>query len=191
MAALNSTYKSKHKPLKEGQSHYHQGYYTPTRHPEKCLSLGQNIYRSSWEMKFFDWCDRCDSVVRWAAEPISIPYLSPTANFDYCIKNHLDPKNSLFWKKQNYNVDVWIELSKKDGSGVRKIFIEIKPYAQTIQPVPPKPDAKLKEFKAYNRDAMTYLTNQAKWEAATKYFKERGCEFIVVTEHTLKKLGIL
>lgn len=57
--------------------------------------------------------------------------------------------------------------------------------------MPPKPDAKLKEFKAYNRDAMAYLTNQAKWEAATKYFSERGCEFIVVTEHTLKKLGIL
>lgn len=86
---------------------------------------------------------------------------------------------------------MWIELAKKDGNGVRKIFIEIKPYAQTVKPEQPKPGAKMKEIKAYNLAAMTYLTNQAKWEAANKYFNERGCEFIIVTEHTLKKLGIL
>lgn len=186
---LNSEYKNRHKPLTEGNTKYHQGYYVPKLHPEKCLSLSENIYRSSYEFFFYDWCDRSPAIIRWASEPIAIPYKNPVSNFEYCVKNGLDPKNPLFWKTAHYNVDVWVEMKNSQGN-VEKIFIEIKPLAQTVEPVKPKPGAKLKEFKAYNRAAATYLVNQAKWKAAEKYFGDRGCRFIIVTEVTLRKLGM-
>ncbi len=59
-----------------------------------------------------------------------------------------------------YYPDIWIEIRKADGTGVRKIFIEIKPYNQSVPPQMPKQDAKLREFKAYNRLAMQYLVNE-------------------------------
>ena len=48
----------------------------------------------------------------------------------------------------------------------------------------------MKDHKKYNRDAETYLVNMQKWKAATKEFNSRGAEFMVVTERTLKKLGM-
>ena len=190
MISINEKYKKYHKPLQEGKTHFHQGYFIPTLHPEKCLTK-ENIYRSSWEQKFFDWCDRCDAVVRWASEPVKVEYLNPVTNIEYCKKNNLDPKNPVYWKKANYYVDAWIEIKKKDDDSIRKIFIEIKPYAETQKPKPVSPNASLKEIKAFNRAAMTYLVNQAKWKAADAEFKKRNCEFMVVTEKTLKKLKII
>lgn len=73
---------------------------------------------------------------------------------------------------------------------IRKIFIEIKPYAQTQQPKPINENATLKEHRKYNKDAETFLVNNAKWQAATKEFQSRGAEFMVVTERTLKRLGM-
>ena len=187
---MNDQYKNRHKPiLNEQKTRFKQGYYYP-EHPEKCLT-STNVYRSSWEQKFFAWCDRCDQVVRWASEPVKIQYRNPVTNIEFCKKNHLNPKDPHNWKLSNYYTDVWIELRKKDGTGVRKIFIEIKPYAQTQKPAPLKPGAKLKEINAFNRAAQTYLVNTAKWTAAKKEFESRGAEFLVMTEIELKKLGIL
>ena len=74
------------------------------------------------------------------------------------MKNHLDPKNPMFWKEAWYYTDAWIELQTKTGE-IRKIFIEIKPYSQSVPPDPLKPDAKMKDIKKFNRDAQTYLVN--------------------------------
>lgn len=49
----------------------------------------------------------------------------------------------------------------------------------------------MKEHKKFNKDAETYLVNMAKWTAAKKYFEAKGAEFMVVTEKTLKQLGLL
>ena len=35
---MNDKYKKAHKPLNEGKSRFHQGYFVPTIHPEKCLT---------------------------------------------------------------------------------------------------------------------------------------------------------
>ena len=79
---------------------------------------------------------------------------------------------------------MWVEFKTKNGE-IKKIFIEIKPYAQTIKPEPLKPGAKLKEVNAYNRAMKTFLTNQAKWKAAKYEFAKRGCQFHVYTEKEL------
>lgn len=186
---LNEEYKNRHKPAIQGQSRYHQGYFTP-KHPEKCLTPKSNIYRSGYELQFMLFCDNDPRILRWGSEPIAIPYKNPVSTLKYCLKNNLNPNNQQFWKTSNYNVDFWIEMKDKTGEGVRKIFIEIKPYAQTIPPVMPPQDAKPATFKKFNRESMTYLQNKAKWEAAEKFCKERGCEFWIVTERTLKKLGL-
>jgi hypothetical protein len=35
------------------------------------------------------------------------------------------------------------------------------------------------------------LVNQQKWSAAKKYFNERGADFMVITEKSLQKLGLM
>lgn len=187
---MNDQYKRTHTPKKSEKVKYHQGYYIP-EHPEKWLTQDV-IYRSSWEFLFCRWCDQNPSVLKVASEPIGIKYLDPTGNLEYCMKHNLDPNNPQHWKVRTYYTDFWIEIAdetKPDGK--KRIFIEIKPYDQTQCPKPLTESASLKEHKAYNRAAQTFLVNQSKWTAAKKYFEERGAEFMVVTERTLQQLGLL
>ena len=184
---LNEAYKRMHKPKMGDKTPYKQGYFIPKYHPEKCLTNGQNIYRSGLEYEFFDLCDRWPDILRYACEPISVKYLDPMANIEYCRKNHLDVSNPIYWKQRNYNIDMWVEMKSADGT-VRKIFVEIKPQAQTVPPKPLPDNAKMKEIKRFNHDAATYLTNKAKWDAAIKFAHERGCEFQIWTEVLLKQI---
>lgn len=168
---------------------FHQGYYNPT-HPEKWLTSVIQ-YRSGWEYQFCRWCDENPQVLKAASEPIAIKYLNPVANMQYCMKNGLNPNDPHNWKVCNYYTDFWIELQDSKTGQVKRIFIEIKPYAQTQCPKPLTESASLKEHKAYNKAAETYLVNQAKWAAAKQQFEAKGAEFMVVTEKTLEKLGLL
>lgn len=187
MLTSDSAYKRYHKPNTSDKSKWLQGYFTPTKHPEKCLTK-INEYRSSWELKFMELCDRSPKIIRWASEPIKIPYYNPVKNLEYCKKNNLDPRDKRNWARANYWTDFWIELLQADGK-TKKIFIEIKPKSQTQKPKPINESAGLKEYKRYNREAQTYLVNMAKWDAAKKYFESKGCYFSVFTEDTLRKLG--
>lgn len=188
MAGLNEKYKKWHKPNMSENAKFHQGYFYP-KNKDKCLSK-ENIYRSSWEFLFMGWLDKNPSIVRWASEPIGISYMNPVSNIDECKKNGLDPRNPAVWKKATYYTDFWYEIKQTDNS-VKKVFVEIKPYAQTQKPAPISQNASLKEHRDYIRKAQTYLVNMAKWNAALKYFNSKGCDFIVVTERTLEKLGLL
>lgn len=183
-----SSYKKWHKANQSDKAKFHQGYFHPSNR-KKCLSQ-TNIYRSSWELKFMEWADRNPAIIEWASEPISIKYLNPVANLAECKKNNLNPKDPKNWKLSNYWTDFWIETKSKDGK-VKKTFIEIKPYSQTKKPYPINESAPLKQIKSYNRTAETYLVNMAKWTAAKKYFNSRGCDFLIFTEKTLERLGLL
>jgi len=81
-------------------------------------------------------------------------------------------------------------VKQQDGT-VKKVFGEVKPYAQTQAPKPLQQGAKLKDHRRYINEANTYLVNVAKWNAAKKYVNERGCEFVIITEKTLHSLGVL
>ena len=61
-------------------------------------------------------------------------------------------------------------------------MIEIKPYNQTI---PPKPPKKGRPTKRLINEIATYGVNQAKWNAAEEYCKDRLWSFKVMTEHEL------
>ena len=59
---------------KKKYSQYKQGIYKPS---DKYVGSNKPIYRSSWELKFFRWCDSNPNVLEWTSESICIPYTSP------------------------------------------------------------------------------------------------------------------
>lgn len=141
---------------------YHQGKYKP-KHPDKYEGdITQVIYRSSWELKFFNWCDTNPSVIKWSSEEVVIPYRCPTDN-----------------RIHRYFVDAKIKVRDKDGA-VQTYLIEIKPDAQTRPPTPPK-----RNTKRYLTEVMTWGKNEAKWTYAREYARQRGWMFKVVTEFDL------
>ena len=138
---------------------YHQGKYKP-KHPEKYAGDPTNIiYRSSWELKFMIWCDSNSSIIRYSSEETIIPYRCPTDS-----------------RLHRYFVDFQIEVQTRDGS--RKTYlVEIKPLHQTQTPKFPG-----KQTRRYITESMTFMKNQAKWEAAVQYCKQRNWEFKILTE---------
>jgi hypothetical protein len=138
----------------------YQGAFRPTQ-PEKYLGNTQNIvYRSSWEKRFFMYCDTHPGILKWASEEFSIPYISP-----------LDSK------LHRYFPDVWLEAQTAEGR--KGYLIEIKPknQAQLRQPT--------RKTKKFLREAMTVAVNHAKWDAAKLFCKERDWTFVVLTEDEL------
>ena len=80
-----------------------------------------------------------------------------------------------------YFPDFYIKVKESTGR-IKKMIIEIKPKRQCSPPAKPK-----KQTKGYLREAFEYAKNQAKWEAASEWCKDRGYIFKVFTE---KELGI-
>ena len=97
---------------------FKQGTYIP-KNPEKYIhsnsKMNENskypVYRSSWELKFFRYCDLKDSIKLWTSEPFGIEYISPLDN-----------------RIHRYYPDFFIIYNDK------KILIEIKPKSQTLNP---------------------------------------------------------
>lgn len=143
---------------------FYQGRFVP-RNPEKYEGNPSNIiYRSSWELKYMIWCDTNSSIVKWSSEETIIPYLSPIDN-----------------KMHRYYVDFKIQVKTKDG--IKIYLVEVKPFNQTI---PPKTTKRTKrKTKQYLNEVFTWGKNNAKWEAARRYCKERNYEFKVITEKDL------
>lgn len=143
---------------------YHQGKFKP-KHPEKYTGDATNIiYRSSWELKFMNWCDNSTNVLKYSSEETIIPYRCPTDN-----------------RFHRYFVDFKIQIKSRDGS-IKTYLVEVKPSTQTQPPNYPG-----RQTKRYLTEALTFMKNQAKWEAAVQYCKERGWEFKIITE---KELGL-
>jgi hypothetical protein len=132
----------------------HKGKYSPKNTSKyKGNPLGI-VYRSSWELKMFNYMDRNPDVEWWSSEECVVPYKSPVDG-----------------KYHRYFPD--IVFKRTDG----KIFmVEIKPLKQTQEPV------KRKLTKQYVNEVMTYSINQAKWNAASEYCRKKGWEFKVITE---------
>lgn len=125
------------------------------------------ICRSSWEYFLCNFLDSSPIVEKWASEEISIPYISPKDGRDH-----------------KYFIDFFVVF--KDG---RKVFIEVKPHAQTLPPAMPKRKSRKAEGR-YAEEAMIYNVNQAKWHSARNFAKYNDATFEVFTEHHLKKLGM-
>lgn len=100
------------KPKKN--SIYHQGVVDPkscAKYVESCKNE-PIIYRSGLELQFITYCENNSNIIKWASEPIKIPY-----------KCRLDNK------EHDYYPDYIIE----NANGTRCI-IEVKPANQTVKP---------------------------------------------------------
>jgi hypothetical protein len=134
------------------------------KHPAKYAGdTTKVVYRSHWERQAFRWCEANDAIVSWSSEEVVVPYRCGTDN-----------------KIHRY----FIDLKLKFTSG-KIILVEIKPKSQTV---PPK--KKKRNTKRYLTEVMTYVKNESKWKAATRYAQDRGYVFEIWTEDTLKSLGI-
>ena len=140
----------------------YKGLFTP-RHPKKYIGDSNKvIFRSLWEKQVMEYLDNNASVVAWGSEELVIPYLSP-----------------LDGKIHRYFPD-FIAKMKDDKDKIKIVVMEVKPKKQTMLP-----EAKSMNHKVA-KEIATYAVNQAKFEAATKYCKDKGWEFTVITEDFLK-----
>jgi hypothetical protein len=142
-------------------SKYKQGVYRPVN-TKKFQGHNNPIYRSSWELKFFRWCDSNPNVIKWASESTIIPYVSPIDK-----------------RAHRYFVDNTVHI--KEGNKLTKYVIEIKPKKQTVKPTLHGN----KKQRTILYENMTYAVNIAKWEAAQNWCKKRGYKFQILTEDHL------
>lgn len=140
---------------------YHQGTWVPKHISKYDGDYTKIVYRSSWELKFMNWCDNNSAVLSWSSEETVVPYRSPVD-----------------MKPHRYFLDFKIKVNSNDG--IKTYLVEIKPEIQTK---PPK--APTRNSKRYLIECSTFMVNQAKWDAADRWAKDRGWEFVVLTEKHL------
>ena len=136
--------------------------FKPTK-PKKYKGDARNIIcRSSWERRFCNWCDTNESILEWGSEEFWIPYLSPIDN-----------------RTHRYFPDFIIKVKESTGN-IKTYVIEVKPKRQTRPPIKKK-----RVSKSYLYEIKTYSVNQAKWNAASEWCKDRKIEFKIITENEL------
>jgi len=140
---------------------YYQGSWTPKQIYKYDGDYTKITYRSSWELKFMNWCDNNSTVLSWSSEETVVPYRSPVD-----------------MKPHRYFVDFKIKVNSNNG--IKTYLVEIKPDMQTRPPKVPT-----RNSKRYLTECSTFMVNQAKWDAADRWAKDRGWEFIVLTEKHL------
>jgi len=147
---------------------FKQGIYVP-KNPNKFLitktfDMKESAikYRSSYEYKFLVFCDMNPDIIKVNSEGLIIPYFNPITN-----------------KIAKYYMD-FVVINKKGT----KYIVEVKPYDQTIKPIPPK-NSSSKSKKKYENNIITYIVNSAKWESAKRFADLNDCVFLKVTEYTL------
>jgi len=148
------------KKRKKPSTQYKQGIFKP-KNSDKFDGTAAK-YRSSYELKFFRWCDDNINVQKWGSENVVVPYLNPLTN-----------------KVSRYFVDNFIVLT--EGCNTKKYLIEIKPKRQTRPPCVNR----YRNNKNLIYETNMWEQNQAKWSAADKWAKKHGAEFIILTEKEL------
>lgn len=134
------------------KSKYLSGTYM-VKNKDKYLGKKLPTYRSSWELKFCEFCDHHPNILAWASETLSIKYRHPITQ-----------------KTASYIPDFFIVYVDENGREFSEI-IEIKPYSQT------NPKYARSEY-----DKEQIHINAAKWKAAYQYARKMGVKFKVITE---------
>lgn len=110
------------------------------------------VCRSLWERNVCKFCDQTPSIIKWSFEEIVIPYMSPIDQ-----------------KQHNYFPDFLIQFQTENET--KTWMVEVKPKKQTF----------LKE-NASKKEKITWIINNAKWQAAKNYCDKHNMEFKLVTE---------
>ena len=137
-----------------------QGKYA-LKNEKKYVGNSHPHYRSGWEFAFMKACDEHPNIHRWASESIKIPYKCPVTN-----------------KSTVYVPDFFIVYTDKDSKQHAEL-VEIKPSNQQL----------LEKVGSNKVNQLQFVKNQAKWEAAHAWCKQKGIKFRVVNEHDLFHQG--
>jgi hypothetical protein len=145
-------------------TNYVQGLYKPQNLEKYIGDINQIVYRSSWELRVFRWCDSSENILEWSSEPFPIKYFDHSTN-----------------KMRRYFPDLFVKIRNKQGI-ITNYLLEVKPEKQTK---PPKPRSR--KTKTYLNEMTTYQKNISKWTQAEEFCKQNNMIFKLVTE---KELGI-
>ena len=127
---------------------------------KKYIGQGLPRYRSSWEMAFMRFCDSNNHVLQWASESVRIPYRHPITG-----------------RMTTYVPDFLITYRTRDNT-VKGELIEIKPSSQSM----------IAEGQNA-RERAVVAVNYAKWHAATKWARQNGLTFRVISENEMFHRG--
>lgn len=140
----------------------YKGTFKPTYYQKYIGDCKNIIYRSLWELKFMNYCDTNENIIKWSSEEIWIPYISPIDN-----------------RCHKYFPDFYIKYKNSDNI-IKESLIEIKPKRQVAGP---------KTAKKMNQKQLTemkeFAKNQAKWSAAEEFCEDRRWTFQILTEDNL------
>ena len=124
------------------------------KNPDKYIGGRSPTYRSSWEFAFMRMCDNNQNITQWASEAIKIPYRNPfTGKFTI------------------YVPDFFLVYGDRNGKQHVEL-VEVKPANQTIK----------EKVGNSTSNKAHYVLNQAKWQAARAYCKQKGMNFRIVNE---------
>lgn len=140
-------------------ANFRQGAYE-VKNASKYVGNGKPQFRSGWEMTFMMFLDSNDNVLQWASEPVRIPYRHPLTG------------------KMTMYVPDFIVTYKGPQNTMKAELIEIKPKKQSVV-----------ESKMKDKDRAVIAVNYAKWDAATKWAKNNGLSFRVITEDQIFHQG--
>ncbi len=170
---------------KPNNKNYNQGNYIP-KNKDKVIKLntqGGVYFRSSWEKKIMHWLDYNESIIKWGAECLRIPYqMTHFENGDSRIKEH------------SYFPDFYYEM-RVDGV-LKQIVVEVKPmkeYNMVIALNEGKlsvPEKGAKKLKSFEYDLKMAYKNKNKWETMINWCNKKGYEFIIITEQHLNKFNV-
>lgn len=124
--------------------------------PLKYKGTSCPVFKSDLERRMMMYLDRTPSIVQWSYEPQSIKYFDPVHQ-----------------KLRRYYID--FRAIVKQGPILKTIWIEIKPLCECKKP----------SARASQQAQITWLINQAKWQAATQLAKSKNFEFHVINESQL------
>ena len=131
------------------------------KNPSKYVGTKKPLARSSWEFVFMRMLDEHPGVQSWASESIQIPYRDP-----------------LTGKYTIYVPDFFIVYQDRNGKMNAEV-VEVKPANQTLREKVGK--------SRYNQEQ--YIKNQAKWEAAAAWCKQKRLRFRIVSEDDIFHTG--
>ena len=144
---------------------YYQGRFKP-KNPKKYMGDPTNIiYRSGWEFKLMRYLDVHPDVIEWGSEELIVPYRSPIDG-----------------RMHRYFPDFLVKQINRDKRK-ETVLIDVKPKAQTVPPdISKKNTSTGKLSRRYINEVKTLGINQAKWQAAEDFCKDRGWKFQIMHE---------
>ena len=140
----------------------YSGQFSP-RNTNKYLGDPTNIwYTSLWDRQVMVHLDNNINVVGWSNEELVIPYLSPVDN-----------------RWHRYFPDFFVKVKNREGI-IESLVLEVKPKSQAKPP-----QIRGRVTKKYINEVVTWGINEAKWNAAIEYCKDRNWKFKIITQDNL------